>query len=253
MIGDSADILARVKRLLPARWFSTEAPIRDAILGGVSDLSAWCYSFAYYVYAQMRIASASGPSLDLIAYDFLGLYLRRNGASDAVFRAKIKATILQERVTRAGMISALTTLTGTAPTIFEPWNTGDTGGWDAGGLGWAGTLAGTGPGGGWDAASGWDTNSSGYDLTSSSAQSSGGGGGWGATNMPAQVLITIPPVAIQGIPTVGGWDQGLGWDAAASGEWIDTDNLPGTLTDADILAAVNATKPTGVIAWVDIQ
>ena len=84
-------------------------------------------------------------------------------------------------------------------------------------------------------------------------QQGGGGGGWGATNMPAQVLITVPPVETQGIPTDGGWDQGLGWDDGASGEWIDTDNLPGGLTDADIYAAINATKPTGVIAWVDIQ
>ena len=254
MIGDSNDLLARVKRTLPSHWFNQAAPIRDAILGGLSDLSAWCYSFVYYAYAQMRIATASGPWLDLIANDYLGLYLKRNGASDEVFRAKIRATILQERVTRAGMVSVLTQLVGSPPSIFEPWNPGDAGGWDIGSFAWAGAAAGTQPGGGWNAASGWDTNASGYSIKPSSFQASGGAGGWGTLLMPSQVLITVPPVATQGIPQIGGWSQGPAAWGGGIGDWADDATLgTGALTDQDIYDAINATKPTGVIAWVDIQ
>ena len=35
--GDSADLLARVKAVIPRRWFSYVAPVRDAIIGGLSD------------------------------------------------------------------------------------------------------------------------------------------------------------------------------------------------------------------------
>ena len=255
-VGDSNDLLARVKRELPSHWFNQAAPIRDAILGGLSDLGAWLYSFLYYAYAQMRLATASGPWLDLFANDFLGLYLTRRGASDAAFRATIKATILQERVTRAGMSSMLKTLTGSPPIIFEPWNTGDTGGWDMGLIAWAGAAASSAPAGGWDAGYvAWDQGASGWDITSASYQAAGGAGGWGATTneMPAQVLITVPPSSIAaGVPNVAGWDGPMGgWDQGAI-EWVDDQSL-GELTEADIYAAINATKPTGVIAWTDIQ
>jgi hypothetical protein len=252
--GDSDDIAQRVVRTLPSRWFNQAAPIRDAIIGGAADLAAWLYGFLYFVYAQMRLATATGLSLDLIANDFLGLYLRRNGSNDSVFRAKIRATILQERVTRAGMVSMLKTLTGAEPIIFEPWNTGDAGSWDQGGAAWAGAAAGTQPGGGWNVASGWDINGSGYDITTSTYAASGGAGGWGSTNMPAQVLITVEPAAAQGVPLIGGWSAGpAAWDGGI-GEWNDDATLDvGALTDADIYAAIVATKPTGVIAWTQLQ
>jgi len=70
--GDSNDILTRVKMLIPFRWFSWVAPIRDAILGGLSDSMAWCYSWIVYAKQQSRIATSTGPFLDLISYDFLG-------------------------------------------------------------------------------------------------------------------------------------------------------------------------------------
>lgn len=255
MTGDSADILARVKRTLPSRWFASAAPIRDAIVGGLADLSAWGYSSVYYAYAQMRIATASGPWLDLIANDFLGLYLRRNGATDDAFRVKIRATILQERVTRAGMVSMLTALAGQPPKIFEPWNTGDTGGWDTGGLAWAGNTPGTQPGGGFDTvAAGWDANAWGWDLKTSSSETSDGAGGWGDMSMPAQVLITVPPVITQGVPNIGGFDSvAAAWDGGVT-EWVD-DAMTGAglLSEAEIYAAIVATKPTGVIAWTQLQ
>src|SRR6185312_14473828 len=203
----SADISARVKADLPKRWFASYAPVRDAIMGGLADLGAWNYSLIDYARQQTRLATATGPWLDILAFDFLGLHLRRRALDDADFRAKIRATILQERVTRAGMVSALTTLAGQAPAIFEPWNTGDAGAWDMGGFAWAGDPV-TGPGGGWDEASGWDVNASGYDLQAEqNFGGSAGAGGWGSTDMPAQVLISTRPVFAAAAPNGGGWDE----------------------------------------------
>ena len=68
--------------------------------------------------SQARIATSTGPFLDLVAFDFLGRYLTRRGANDHIFVAKIKATILQERVTRAGMVNAITQLTGKTLLLF---------------------------------------------------------------------------------------------------------------------------------------
>ena len=124
--GSSADIVERIKRLIPGRWFSWVAPNRDAILGGLSDLAAWGYNLISYARAQSRIATAYGVWLDIIGFDFLQRFITRGSMGDDAFRAFIKATILKERVTRTGMINGVTTLTGNAPWVFEPWNTYDT-------------------------------------------------------------------------------------------------------------------------------
>lgn len=127
VIGSSDNIVSRVKRLIPNRWFQYVAPYRDAVLGGLADSSAWLYGFIGYAKAQTRLSTAYGIWLDIFAFDFLGRTLIRSGANDATFRAIIRATILQERVTRAGMIDAVTKLVGAPPQMFEPWNPRDTG------------------------------------------------------------------------------------------------------------------------------
>ncbi len=215
--GDSNDILARVKATIPFYWFAYIAPLRDAVLGGLADAAAWCYAWITYAKAQARIATSTGPFLDLIALDYTGRYLQRNGASDPVFLAKIKATILQERVTRAGMISALTTLTGTAPKIFEPWNTNDTGGYGTGHLAY------------------------------------GQAGGYGSMQLPAQVFITVTRGAPSGIPNVGGYGNPLGGYGIGAIEYAGPQIEQSGITDQDIYDTIVATKPTGTIAWTKIQ
>ncbi|UGY23707.1 hypothetical protein HU675_0038140 [Bradyrhizobium septentrionale] len=132
-IGDSDNILERVRRLLPRRWWQWGAPLRDTILGGLSDLAAWCFDWTTYARKQTRLATATGIWLDVLCYDFLQRHLTRGSASDEVFRKLIDATIFTERVTRSGMSNAVATLTGSAPWIFEPWNTGDTGAYSGAG------------------------------------------------------------------------------------------------------------------------
>lgn len=139
IIGGSANVLKRIWRVLPKGWFQWGAPNRDAILGGLSDSASWCYGLVQYARQQTRLSSANGIWLDIFAYDFLGRTLVRNGLIDDSFRALIRSTVLQERVTRLGMIEAVTLLTGKAPWVFEPWNTGDTGAY-SGAPGLAGTT-----------------------------------------------------------------------------------------------------------------
>jgi hypothetical protein len=217
--GDSNDVLMRVKRLLPRGWFAWTAPLRDAVIGGLSDGASVGYSWITFAQSQARIATASGIFLDIIAFDFLGRNLLRNGSSDSVFRSIIVATILKERVTRLGMINALTALTGSAPKIFEPWNTFDAGAYGV-------------------AASGI-----GYGV----------GGGWGSMILPGQVFIQSNPGLAPLTPNIGGYGNYPGGYGTGSDEYITTSQEAGTVEDAVIFNMITTTKPTGVIAWTAIS
>lgn len=219
MIGDSNDILSRVKLVLPKRWFAWTAPLRDAVLGGLSDSAAWCYSLITYAQTQSRIGTATGPWLDIIAKDYLSWHLQRRGTSDDLFRARILATILQERVTRAGMINAITALVGTPPKIFEPWNTFDTGAYGV----------------------------------AASGLAYGKGGGWGSMVLPSQVFIQVvhgnPPLT----PNIAGYHTYLGGYGVGSIEYISPSQEAGFVEASQIYDIINTTRPTGSIAWTHIN
>jgi len=225
--GSSADIVNRVKQLLPPRWFAWVAPIRDAILGGLADSAAWNYSLITYAKAQTRIATAYGVWLDIVAYDFLGRNLTRNGAADDAFRAVIKATVLQERVTRAGMASAVTMLTGAAPAIFEPWNTNDTGAY-------SGSRASGAP----------QYGSMGYGM---------GRGGWGNMNLPGQAFIKVYRGTPLGVPNVSGWTNKFGGWGVGSIEYTGPQLGVTGITNDMINRVVNMAKPTGSTMWIAIS
>ena len=246
--GDTDDILTRVKMLIPFRWFSWVAPLRDAILGGLSDGGAWCYAWIVYAKQQSRIATSTGPFLDLISYDFLGRHLPRGHMTDDQFRVRIMATILQERVTRAGVSNAIKQLTGVAPWIFEPWNTGDAGSWA-------------------DAATPSSHPFSAFAWADVNGLS--GAGGWGSTDLPAQTYMVVTRTAFSGVPLVAGWSGTAVGQRIGAGAWIGTAAPPyqnvgiielfgtGTsqsgVTDDLIYDTIDTTRPTGSIAWTRIQ
>lgn len=220
--GSSSDILDRVKKALPPRWFAWVAPYRDAVIGGLSDSASWCYGLIGYARAQTRLATAYGIWLDILAYDFVGRVLTRNKAGDDVFRAIIKATILQERVTRNGMINALTALTGSAPWVFEPWNTYDTGAYSGGGKSYG---------------------SMGYGV---------GRGGYGSMNLPGQTFVNVIRSASSGVPNVGGYTNNkLGYGVGA-GEYVGGNVPLNGVTNAMIYQIISMTKPTGTTVWTAI-
>jgi hypothetical protein len=224
--GSASDILDRVKKLIPGRWFKWVAPYRDAVIGGLSDSAAWCYGLIGYARAQTRLATAYGVWLDIFAYDFLGRFLTRNNAADATFRALIRATILQERVTRAGMINAVTTLTGKTPWVFEPWNTFDTGAYSS------------------PAAAGPKYGSMGYGV---------GRGGYGSMQLPCQTFMKVTRTASSGIPNVAGYGNPNAGYGLGSIEYAGPLMILSGVTDEMIYRLISATKATGTTCWVAID
>lgn len=214
--GSADDIVARVKLLLPKGWWRFHAPIRDAILGGIADLSSWSYSLFVYAKLQTRVAWATDIWLDIISRDYFGTTLvRKTNEADSAFRLRIQKELIRERVTRKGMIQAVEDLTGLPATVFEPWNTGDTGAWDNG------TFA--------------------LDIA----------GGWG-DYLPAQAFLNVTPPGVQGIAGIGGWDSGyLAWDGGI-GMWVDMGLITGAVTTQDIYDTINKTRPTGAIVWTQL-
>lgn len=222
--GSSADIVLRVKRLIPSGWFKWLAPYRDAILGGLADVSSWCYALILYARSQSRLASAYGIWLDIFAYDFLGRFLTRSGAADDAFRVLIRATILQERVTRKGMVKAVTALTGNPPLIFEPWNTFDTGAYSSPrGVGVP------------------QYGSFGYNV---------GRGGYGNMALSAQAFMQVVRGSSSGVPNVGGYGNTVGGYGAGAIEYVGPGTELAGITDAMIFQMINFTKPTGTTMWV---
>ena len=209
-------MLARLKAVLPPRWFPDTAPVLDAMLSGVAEVWSQLYGQLQWVQSQTRILTASGAFLDMIAGDFFGGLLRRRSIElDATFRMRIQRELLRERGTRQAVIAALTDLTGRAPMVFEPARPADTRGWNA---------------------------SAGYGVA----------GGWGNLDLPMQCLVTAYRPAGQGIGVVAGWSTSAsGWGVGA-GEYGSLAEIAGQVTDAEIAEAVVRVMPAASIAWLRI-
>ncbi len=170
MTGDTADIAARLRSVLPNRWFPDTAPVLDALLGGLA--TAWSALFALlaFVRAQSRLATATGTILDTFGQDFFGpRLLRRTAEPDEAYRQRIAAALARDHATRPALHAALYSLTGTAPSIFEPSRPADTGSY-------------TGP-------------VLGYGVA----------GAWGNLALPFQVFVTVHRPPPPGIATIAGY------------------------------------------------
>lgn len=261
--GDSNDIVSRVKRLLPSRWFNATAPYRDAVLGGIADAMAWAYSNVGYVKAQSRLQTSVGFMVDLFAYDYLGTHLlRRPAEPDTAFIPRIQKEIFRERVTRKGMIQALTDLTGNAPIIIEPFFEPDCGGWSSR---TTNTII---PCWGWSSGDAADQTRAGWagGSTLDIGQQNGLSTSWGSRTSNNQIWITVfRPTIGQGVPNAGGWSsrgfsifKTLGAWSSQFGplfgamEWASRAQITGIVTDQDIFNTINLTKPTGYTVWVQL-
>lgn len=217
MTGDTADMLARLKMVLPARWFADSSPILDALLTGLASAWSGLYASLAYVIAQGRIATASGIFLDIAAADFCpGGLPRRAGEADAAYSLRIRSNLLQSRATRPSVVSALTNLTGRAPKIFEPFNATDTGGYNV---------------------------NLGYNTA----------GGYGSANLPFQFFVTAFRPNNTPISNAGGYGSGPGGYRTAPMFYADAAEFQGNISDADIFAAVAAVLPTATTAWTKIS
>lgn len=182
--GDAGDMLARLRAVLPQRWFADDTPVLDAVLSGLAAAWSGLYSLLQTVSAQARIATASAQFLDMVSVDFFaGALPRRTGEGDAAFRVRIDRELLRERGTRAAITTVLTDLTGRAPAIFEPARAADTGAWATGSLGY------------------------------------GVAGAWGSLSLPFQCFVTAYRPVGTGIATVGGYST-AGVHEYADLDWI---------------------------------
>ena len=217
MAGDTNDMLARLKLVLPARWFSDTTPILDALLTGLATSWSGLYTLLAYVQSQSRIATASGIFLDIASADYLGDALPRRAAeADVAYRARIRSNMLSPRATRASLMQMLTNLTSRTPIIFEPLNATDTGG--------------------------YNTNL-GYNIS----------GGYGSANLPYQFFLTAYRPNNTPISNAGGYNTGPGGYNQAPMFYADTEEFVGTVSDDEIYAAVAAMLPTSSIAWTQIS
>lgn len=216
MTGDQADLLKRIKTLLPGGWFGT-SPVLDGVLSGVAKLLSDAYAFIAYARLQTRVRTATGGFLDLIARDFFGTGLsRKAGEPEAGFRARILAGLFAERGTRRGVTRALELLTGRTPVIFEPARPADTGGYGV---------------------------ACGYGVA----------GAYGSLLLPYQAFVTAYRPLGQGIPNVAGYGLPPGGYGTPSGsEYAGLSQVIGQVKDSDIYAAIDAAMPAGTTAWTRI-
>lgn len=216
MTGDIADIVGRLKMVLPARWFADAAPVLEAVLSGTARAWAGVYALLRQVQAQTRLATAEGIFLDIAAQDYCGTALpRRAGEADAAFSARLRAGLLAPRASRAGLVAALTSLTGRAPVVFEPLNAADTGGYNV---------------------------NAAYNAA----------GGYGSRGMAYQFLVTAYRPNDLPASHAGGYGAGPGGYGTAPLFYASAAELAGHLADAEIYAAIAAVIPTSSIAWTKI-
>ena len=173
MLGDVADFVSRLWRVLPPRWFGDTAPLTDAVLTGFGVAWSSIYTLTGAVRAQARLLTASGGFVDSFAKDFFGEALpRRSAEGDAGYIERIGYELLRPRGTRAAMTVAMTQMTGQPTAVFEPARPMDTGGYAVGGVGY------------------------------------GVAGGYGNLNLPYQSFLKVRRPHGAGIAQLAGYDTG---------------------------------------------
>ncbi len=222
MVGDQADITARIRATLPIGWFGDDSPLLNSLLTGLSNAWAWIHGQIEFVRRQGRVVTATDIRLDLIANDYFGPDIaRRRGELDERFRTRICAALLRNRGTRRDVVSTLTDLTGRAPKIFEPARPLDTGGY-------------------------------GVDPATSGGLAYNMAGGWGNLSLPFQFFITAYRPLPMGISFMPGW----GCSSAAYGggllQYGNLDLMSDKVTDYDIYHAVSAVLPVATTGWMQI-
>ncbi len=154
VVGDAADMLARLRLVLPP-WFADETPVLDGLLAGLASSWVGLHGLLDVVRRQSRRLTATEGFLDLSGADLFGGRLRRrDGEADEVYRARMTRALRRSRATRSAVVDAVAEVGGAAR-VFEPAQPGDTGVYGGPGFGF------------------------------------GVAGGWGSLTMPLECLVTI--------------------------------------------------------------
>ncbi len=218
MTGDASDMLARLKSVLPVRWFSGVTPVLDMVLGGFAWAWSELYSSLVFVKLQTRITTASGMFLDIAALDYCGTSLLRHaGEGDGAFSQRLRNNLMAPRATRAALTLLLENEFGRTPIIFEPMNATDTGGYNCYTLGY------------------------------------GARGGYGCVNIPFQFFVQAFRPNASPVSNAGGYNIGPGGFNISPLFYANINIIPGSVSDDDIYAATAAVLPVAVTAWVNIS
>lgn len=218
------DIYKRLRDQLPQGWFESDDFNLNTVLQAYISTAYFNYNDQLlYLILQTRIKTATDINLDNISQDFFGNQLpRRNGESDTLFRNRILANLLREKATRNGMSNSLYLLTGYYPTIFEPWNPFDCGGYNV------------------------------YEALAYNTV-----GSYGSGSYPAQVFIDVYVDQYTGMGNYSGYNSypfGYGAYGAPAIGWYGGQSLNiGIISDNDIYQLINMTKAEGVLCWVAIH
>lgn len=225
-LGDQQDIIARLRAVLPSSWFvQGQNPVTEAVLASMGWMGAQLTSLLAYVKQQARISSVSDVFLDIAARDYTGARVtRRLQESDESFRQRLQASLLPNGATRAALVARLTSLTGTAPWVFEPTQPQDTGAYGYGGLGY---------------------NSA---------------GGYGSLALPFQAFVGVQRPTAQGVPNLAGYSGNTSIPPYAPGgynagllAYCDIAQAFDGVTDAEIYQTIASVQPCGAIAWTQIK
>lgn len=220
--GDLEDMIDRQAAVLPP-WFGAPGTVPAVLrlpLSMAGAVGSYIYDLIGYAKLQTRLKTATGGWLDLAAFDFFGRRIRRReGQGDESFRRRILIELFRPRATRPAMISVLRDATGVTPRIFEPARPEDSGAWGAaGGMGY------------------------------------GASGVYGSTSLPGTAFIDVFRRPDAGIPYAAGYGTpAAGYGTGSRAVYSSLEQITGQLTDADIYATVEATRPAGVVTWVRIS
>ena len=215
-------MLARIKAVVPSRWFGDVSPILDGVATGLGSAWATIYGMLAYTQLQTRIATTTDDWLDMISTDFFGSDLpRRLNESDDDFRQRILLEMVRLRGTRPSVTATLIDLTGVAPVIVEPWRPADTGVWGQ---------------------SGGASYGMGYGVA----------GCWGSAMMPYQFFVTAYRAVEAGVPYQAGYGDASGGYGAGAIAWMSGSAIGTQVSDAEIYQRVAEVLPACATAWVKI-
>lgn len=125
--GDANDIIGRLQRWLPTRWFPTDVGTRIyATLAGIASPLNAVWNQIAYVRQQTRLGTVTDGFADLASFDYLADRLPRiAGETDAAYVVRIKANIFLKANTRAAVQAAVESVTGYPARVIEPWRPND--------------------------------------------------------------------------------------------------------------------------------
>jgi hypothetical protein len=217
------EILSRIKKTLPSRWFGESTPVLDSVLGALSAGWVSLFDLLDYTILQSRISTSFEVWLDLTARDFFGYRLkRRQREIDSSYRNRIRKELLRDRCTRLALSDLLLDLTGQSAKIFEPSNPQDTGCYGA-------LFPPT------------------FGIAAYNAA-----GGWGSLQMPFQTFVRATRPIVPGIAMVNGWGGCIGGFGMALSGYISLETNTSEPSDGEICREVTRTSPAGAIVWISI-